>query len=127
MACQVLRCSGEARHLRNVGKPGGPRLDAVVCDEHQAAIEAGADWYLAPDDHVIYVGEDLRVRRLMKLANVEVSDDVGYVGSMPEGHARMRLTLQNLAGGDEEHVELVVADEARGYLERALEWLRPHE
>ncbi len=36
-------------HLRNVGKPGGLRLDAVVCDEHQTAIEAGAGWYLAPD------------------------------------------------------------------------------
>ncbi len=62
VACQVLRCSGEARHLRNVGKPGGPRLDAVVCDGHQAVIEAGAGWYLEPDDRVIYMGEDLRAR-----------------------------------------------------------------
>ncbi|MDP9410729.1 MAG: hypothetical protein M3P70_09535 [Actinomycetota bacterium] len=127
MACQVLRCSGEARHLRNVGKPGGPRLDAVVCDGHQAAIEAGADWYLEPADRVIYMGDDLRARRLMKLANVEVFGDIGYVGGMPEGHARVRLTLQNLAGGHEEHVELVVDGEARRHLERTLEWLRPHE
>ncbi len=53
--------------------------------------------------------------------------DIGYVGGMPEGHARVRLTLQNLAGGHEEHVEQVVDGEARRHLERALEWLRPHE
>ncbi len=63
----------------------------------------------------------------MKLAKVEVVDDIGYVGGMPDGHARLRLALQNLAGGDEEHVELVVDGEARRHLEGALEWLRAHE
>jgi hypothetical protein len=44
MDCDVLRCPNPGRFQFNAGTPESGPYDVSLCEEHQAAIDQGADW-----------------------------------------------------------------------------------
>jgi hypothetical protein len=44
MDCDVLRCGNPGRSQFNAGTPESGPYDVSLCEEHQTAIDQGADW-----------------------------------------------------------------------------------
>ena len=65
VGCQVLRCRNEGAHTFAWPRIGALRMEAAICSEHKAEIEAGAPYRWQPDDSedlshgAIVMGDDL--------------------------------------------------------------------
>lgn len=122
--CAVIRCSRPAAAVRIMSLPDTVLLEEVVCAEHNAAMDAGEPWYWnAKDDRgVIYMGSDLQAE------GVRILSDMGFSGSMDrasginERHTRFTISHTDLAGSDEQRLDLLLtgpqARELAEWLER---------
>lgn len=93
--CQVLRCTTDASSVLPVNVHGGPLLEAVVCGDHRAKIDAGAAWDCQSDGggpFIILMGQDATSR----LENWETNE----FGATSESGEGLTLKFHLSRGGD---------------------------
>lgn len=110
--CDVLRCTGERRHVLAVNAPGYPLMEVAICDAHQSAFDTGTPWYYNCGDSLLYAGDDLRALGLNRVTGIEAYEQ-GDRLSREDVHARLRIEYENIAGGDPGVIDLLLTDELR--------------
>lgn len=127
--CAVIRCSQPAEAVRVMSLPGHLLLEEVVCVFHDAAMDAGEPWFwVCADDggrggSVIYMGDDLARE------NVRTYRGSGFIGTrdrasgIDEPHTRFTIAHADLAGGDEQRLDLLLTgSQARELGELLIRW-----
>jgi hypothetical protein len=121
--CDVLRCPNVATRVISLNQDGGPLMEAAVCDDHSAAIDAGAPyrWDVDPrsvTDGALVMGADLDAGPVTVLS-YRGTEEHGLV-TAPDGTTATVLVFEQLLGdGARQDFRLLMGDTVLDQLREA--------
>jgi hypothetical protein len=130
MPCRVQRCQRPPAAVVNISPREGRLIEAAMCAEHKAAIDAGDLWVTTSgsaaygDFHrgqVILMDEDIADLRLRIVTNLSVVRDETYSPHFGSP-ARLVLTTKVVGSDTEDVIELLMTADTLEHLKAALDF-----